>query len=578
MPLKFLSNTTLLLFTGDHGGESIDEVTAGLFVHSKFPLIEKDQDSVKQIDLIPTIATILGISIPYANLGTVILSCLPLSSTMSTNWTEMASIVWTNVQQISLYIRHYSSITNTFSAEKIEEFNTEYIALKDQFRNESIDHKAFVQSCMSYMSALKKMCEDVWVQFDSFSMTRGLILCFIPVFFLYTMVNCLPSEKLSLIFSKSFIIFIYVTTLATTILSLICYYINITSNFLATAYFTSGIAAVFTLAFVLIQNWEFIALNWHEMSKNCKWIDILCRFVLLLSVCAFFSNSFVIQECYVSLFLLLTLIIIAIMNSLSITPSKISRTVRNTFKTGIRLRLVFLLGTFCILIRLSMYYWQCREEQNCSESALQKFNVTNRAQLIFALVAAGLVISFTRMWLRYCGNLAAFNFTVLLAQYAPTVIVVCCGGFWVLQYLPLDGKSKLSPSWQGDYLALVAYGLIFIGIIITSLKPITAFVISNDENSTSHIPAKTVPQIFQQIKNLFMEQTHKKDDIPIICGLATVYSAPFIIIAVYLLLLFIMLLGNGEAPSAVLLYFSIAVILCISSITRYEKSSNICNV
>lgn len=546
-----------------------------MFVHSKVPLIGQDQDSVKQIDLIPTLATILGIPIPYSNLGTIITSCLPLPATKITNWTELSSTIWANVQQMTLYIQDYSSLSTIFDTEKIDELKIKYTILKGQFNNKNIDDEVFVHNCIEYLSELREMCEDVWIQFDSFSMTRGLLLCFIPVFFLYTMINCLTTSQLSIVFSKSLIIFIYILTATIIISCAVCYYINIISNFFATTYFVSGVAGIFTLSFILIQNWELISINWHEMSKKYKLVDVFYRFVLLVSICAFFSNSFVVQECYVSLFLLLTLISTTILDLFNISSSKISKSIKNNFKATIRFKFVILLAFFCVLIRFSMYYWQCREEQNCPESSSQKLSNTSRAQLIFALVAVGLVVTFTRMWLRYCGNLAAFNITVLFAQYAPTVITVCCGGFWVLHYLPIDGKPKSSPLWQADYLALIAYYLIIIGLLITYSRPLTVFIIPNNVNSNFQKSVKTVPQIFQEVKTLFSERNQKREDVPIICGLATAYSATFVISAVYILLLFILLLGHAVAPSAVLLYFSAAVILCISSISRYERSPNI---
>ncbi|KRT82779.1 hypothetical protein AMK59_4830 [Oryctes borbonicus] len=537
--------------------------------------MDQNQESVKQVDLIPTLATILGIPIPYSNLGIVIPSCLPLPISQTLNWTEIASIAWTNVQQMSLYIRDYASITTTFSAEKIEEMNIEYETLKNQLDSKHIDYEGFAHSCTAYMLELRKMCENIWIQFDSFLMTRGLLLCFTPVFFLYTLVNCLGTAQLSTIFSKSFIVFTYLVTFSILILTAVCYYASIISNFFITTYFFSGIVGVFILALILIQNWELISINWHEMSKRCKLIDMFYRFIVLVSVCAFFSNSFVVQESYVSAFLLLTFITITILDLFNNTPSKLSKNIKNNFKTSIRFKLLLLIGFACLLIRFSTYYWQCREEQNCSESSSQKLSSTNRAPLIFALIAVGLVITLTRMWLRCCGNLAAFNITVLFAQYVPTVITVCCGGFWVLHYLPVDGKPKSSSLWQADYLALIAYALIITGLFITYLKPLTVFVISHNANSYFQTPMKVVPQIFQQIKHLFSEKPQKKEDIPIICGLATVYSASFVIGAVYILLLFILLLGHVAAPSAVLLYFATATVLCISSIGRYEKSSDI---
>ncbi|OLN81679.1 GPI ethanolamine phosphate transferase 3 [Colletotrichum chlorophyti] len=66
---------------GDHGGESDDEVEAALWMYSKRPFFGRTKAEFKeppstakvrpvnQIDLVPTLALLLGIPIPYSNLG-----------------------------------------------------------------------------------------------------------------------------------------------------------------------------------------------------------------------------------------------------------------------------------------------------------------------------------------------------------------------------------------------------------------------------------------------------------------------------------------------------------------------------
>lgn len=58
--------------TGDHGGDTELETTAALFIHSPKGLSTVSSESVKQIDLAPTLATLLDFPIPFSNLGVVI--------------------------------------------------------------------------------------------------------------------------------------------------------------------------------------------------------------------------------------------------------------------------------------------------------------------------------------------------------------------------------------------------------------------------------------------------------------------------------------------------------------------------
>ncbi|KAG7906358.1 hypothetical protein KL906_004450 [Ogataea polymorpha] len=77
---------------GNHGGSSIGEVSAGLLlVSSKFKKLQSEQKApiprnpdfdyfrhIEQIDLVPTLSTLLGLRIPINNLGTFMHDLLPL--------------------------------------------------------------------------------------------------------------------------------------------------------------------------------------------------------------------------------------------------------------------------------------------------------------------------------------------------------------------------------------------------------------------------------------------------------------------------------------------------------------------
>ncbi|VDO21842.1 unnamed protein product [Haemonchus placei] len=100
-----LSNDDLLIVlgdhgmttTGDHGGESDDEVHAGLLIFSpgkKFPPLP---NGLFQIDIVPTLSLLLGLPIPFSNLGIVIESLFP------TNLTEQAIAL--NYEQVRRTIR-----------------------------------------------------------------------------------------------------------------------------------------------------------------------------------------------------------------------------------------------------------------------------------------------------------------------------------------------------------------------------------------------------------------------------------------------------------------------------------------
>lgn len=62
-----------MTMSGDHGGDSDEEVDAGLFLVSGKPLNSRHSSNssayISQIDLVPTLAAMTGVAIPFSNLG-----------------------------------------------------------------------------------------------------------------------------------------------------------------------------------------------------------------------------------------------------------------------------------------------------------------------------------------------------------------------------------------------------------------------------------------------------------------------------------------------------------------------------
>lgn len=127
---KFVANIdddTILLvvgdhgmtYTGDHGGASDDEVEALLFAYSKKPFVptkyDDNIDYIQQIDFTPTIATILGIPVPFSNLGTTSLQLLPDKNYEGIERYQLLSMhLWHNAKQVLNYFETYSKDENIF--------------------------------------------------------------------------------------------------------------------------------------------------------------------------------------------------------------------------------------------------------------------------------------------------------------------------------------------------------------------------------------------------------------------------------------------------------------------------------
>lgn len=558
---------------GDHGGSSNNEVTSAMFIHSKLPLkqMSASTDSIKQVDFVPTLSVILGIPIPFSNLGTVVLDAIPVPS--RNEWKTLLFSLWANVQQVVTYIKEYSATTNIFKPEDMEKLQEKYAVLYARVHTISSesDFERFAEDTKAFLVTLRGMCEEVWVQFDSFSISRGLLLLFLSLFFVYMIIDGIPSERLPEIFMTSFLVCSYVALLIAVGISCVLYYFAVVDDLLLNVYFSTGLMSLFMLIMLVIQNWEVIALHWYDRSKKNRIPNLILRLILIFSICGVFSNSYIIEESYVFLFLLITIIVF---NGYGTNLKKEPKTRTDSYKY-VPFALLILC---CALVRISMYFWRCREEQQwcLSSDAFVPHKSTSEPSKIewtVSLFTLALLVTISRIWLRSCGNLIGYSATIFLARYTPTVMVVCTGGFWALHHLPKDNKTKNIPAWQVNFLPWVVYLLTTLGIISVILKPLCVFVLPKKVGDVED--ESVIPQLFRQVKELFNKKRQENDEVPVVCGLATVYSAAYVIVGVYLALLWALLLGDIIAPSAALMFLSTILTFVTISIARIQKITNI---
>ncbi|KAI3629727.1 hypothetical protein MIR68_011162 [Amoeboaphelidium protococcarum] len=121
-------NVLLLVFgdhgmnsQGDHGGDSLAEVDAGLFVYSALPVFQQGQvsstsgvslsyDEISQIDLVPTLCALLGVPIPFSNLGFFNVDLIKSLMTFKADdqKEQLNSLAKRNYKQILKYLDTYS--------------------------------------------------------------------------------------------------------------------------------------------------------------------------------------------------------------------------------------------------------------------------------------------------------------------------------------------------------------------------------------------------------------------------------------------------------------------------------------
>ncbi|EGC39640.1 hypothetical protein DICPUDRAFT_147575 [Dictyostelium purpureum] len=211
-----IKNDTLFILMGDHGmtsdgnhgGASILETDAALLMFSPSIRLNNSKDipkeilksrlssvpldhynshiprDISQIDLVSTLSLLLGVPIPFGNLGSIIPEVF-YSSVNSNNkqdhWDNLFNALRINTFQIKRYMESYSNISKDFPKYKLNHFKqlldkTE--SLYDQYINNKnqIDPAKVYNSYIQYHQEIIELCRDIWATFDLFSMNCGILI------------------------------------------------------------------------------------------------------------------------------------------------------------------------------------------------------------------------------------------------------------------------------------------------------------------------------------------------------------------------------------------------------------------
>uniref|UniRef100_A0A8V8TQT1 GPI ethanolamine phosphate transferase 3, catalytic subunit n=1 Tax=Homo sapiens TaxID=9606 RepID=A0A8V8TQT1_HUMAN len=189
-----LENDTLLVVAGDHGmttngdhgGDSELEVSAALFLYSPtavFPSTPPEEPEViPQVSLVPTLALLLGLPIPFGNIGEVMAELFsggedsqPHSSALA-----QASALHLNAQQVSRFLHTYSAATQDLQAKELHQ-------LQNLFSKASADYQWLLQSpkgaeatlptviaeLQQFLRGARAMCIESWARFSLVRMAGG---------------------------------------------------------------------------------------------------------------------------------------------------------------------------------------------------------------------------------------------------------------------------------------------------------------------------------------------------------------------------------------------------------------------
>ncbi|KAM6985257.1 GPI ethanolamine phosphate transferase 3 [Aplochiton taeniatus] len=621
-----LQNDTLLVVmgdhgmtdTGDHGGESQKETDAAIFLYSPSPLFaggapaQSEPEVVPQTDLVPTLALLMGVPIPYSSVGQVLLPLFPgdRQTEGAPAGLSQGEALWINVKQVNRFLETYSSMAKDIPPESLS-------LLQDHFSRLSSDYLRSVQagrspspdllaSMQAYLTLVRETCRASWARFNPLKMAAGLVVLALAC------VLCLVLSELSAVLVKQGgqlkgpVVGALVAGLGVAVGQLY-------ARGWAEAGWCLGAAA---LSSELLLLWaarrsgaspESAApkRGWRPLSRLLS-PPLL---VLLLRCASLLSDSYVIAEGRVVTFLLLSLGVCVplqlnwdgLLQPPSHDPQKPAGLLPSPPlpPAAVRRESGTVLGGLGLLVGclyLSLSFHACREEQGlCQPSAflsplsrLQDRGVKN-LHYGLALASLGLWTYLLRRWLRHYGNLNASGAAVFTARFLLPLLAVCMGLHWAVSATPDDSFRSLAQLLTLGQRALprTAYGLLALGLALLWLDPLTVFVKPRSAGaprgasvpppryraSTGISPQAElhhlIPQLYQRMRRSLEDgepiQAAEADGRPAVeaYGLGTVYSAPLVLLLGLLGLGLLLLHPEGMALAFLLLLLEMAALLHI---------------
>ncbi|KAK5291810.1 mannose-ethanolamine phosphotransferase gpi13 [Exophiala xenobiotica] len=359
--MKRLGDDTLLVIMGDHGmdakgdhgGESDDEVEAALWMYSKKPRFGRThrdaltppwtakERPVGQIDLVSTLSILLGLPIPFNNLGKPIAEAF--AGPGRANWKNLVRVEHLAQTQIARYQEHYSQSRDLGLDDDVYQDQTMHMRRSREAAANGHWEDAY-GAHIDWHKEVIGMYRKLWANFSLADMLYGVIISGLALGFLLFFARFSKGDKsvvaTSLLRSAGLgtaagvavgpVLGVVLPTYFTAVAGLV---------------FGATVGGVITAGVWCYQNR--VAKKFHSPSA---WGWMAFAFVISQSA-GFASNSYTIHEDTILLFFLTTFGIVSMMSSL-----------RQAYQAD-RVLGVYQSVLFILLARLASFSRLCREEQ-----------------------------------------------------------------------------------------------------------------------------------------------------------------------------------------------------------------------
>ncbi|KAF3490625.1 phosphoethanolamine transferase class O [Arthroderma uncinatum] len=186
---------------GDHGGESDDEIEAALWMYSKkgvFGRVAADnllppqtakERPIPQIDLVPTLSLLLGLPIPFNNLGSPIEEAF--AGKTGQDFRNLATVNRLASAQIKRYQHEYAKARGNEAVQTSAPLSQwtraehSWADIHANGQNRKGQYQTAYEVYRRYQRLTLSVCKGLWAKFDVPSMAQGIAILFAGVTFLH---------------------------------------------------------------------------------------------------------------------------------------------------------------------------------------------------------------------------------------------------------------------------------------------------------------------------------------------------------------------------------------------------------
>ncbi|XP_043933309.1 GPI ethanolamine phosphate transferase 3 isoform X2 [Protopterus annectens] len=632
--LTRLQNDTLLVVlgdhgmtnSGDHGGDSEDEVNAALFLYSPLPLFgfeaKEDNKSIPQIDIVPTLALLLGIPIPYSNIGKVIADVFSWNTKQDfvSPYLIQAQAHWLNARQVDRFLETYSLAAKDLPKEELRHLKELFFSLSSEYSSlvkEKLQFTAegeltapfqnLITGLQHYLKSAREMCQKSWARFHPRRMLSGIVIL------VFTLLMCyLVSGDVGILelLCNRLPLYPFMWGILIGILNIVFQLLSQNSLEFIMAFCWATGASLFGLFWQL---GKYKLKTDHSTGQLHKSQCVLTQqglltlanlpvplMVLFFRCASLFSNSFVVADAQVVLFLLKSLVVFVVLK-LFWSGMLTVQSPSSTFIPEMHKHMIMpayrkecfhvngFLTLFFICVYLSSMFHSCREELlNCEPSSLLtplsslKNSHVRNICYILCITSVSCIVYLIRWWLRHYGNLNSSTLIVLFVRWGfpLTALSICL--YWAMCSAPYQSFGKLQELVRAVsvFCPRIVYGLTALGLFLVLRNPIMVFVKDTKEEENSIVTSykrtgtetdllHVIPQIYRKMhKSLSSSNVTGADGKPTVAayGLGTVYSAVLLTVTLLLGLLLILLHSERLSLSFLILFLEAFAFLQIHSI------------